>query len=512
MTWRAWVRPQTILFLSLWVILLVGGRSRFFQDPGTFWHTRVGERIYTQGFFDKDPYTFTFAGATWIPHQWLGECLMALVHAWGGLDSLLLFTTAALALLFTRLGQRLIDQGLHPTVAIVLTALAVAASSGHFHVRPHLATMFGMAITTILLSDVETNRCSLNRLFWLIPIYIIWANIHGGILGGLASLGLVFSGWIITWRLGKDSPLESSRDLLKLITILVLCSLGCLVNPYGWRIPAVWFDIYRMEALPRMIKEHSPLNLAERNAWVVLVLGLVYLVACLLILPTRPRISWVLPIVWLCLSILRVRHAPLFAISAIIFLADILPWTRVARYWKETGSDLYTPPDPYRESIPLRVRLFAWAIPAGIFVWAALLQFARIDLPVFGHGWAELDAELWPVALLEPLKKHQDDRPGGTRIFNEFAYGGFLIYQTPGYRVFVDDRCELFGEAWLAMFLDAPHLDPEWSIERWQEKYGEFDLALVSTRAVPGFCQVFENSDQWVLIEKTNTASLFKRK
>ena len=43
------------------------------------------------------------------------------------------------------------------------------------------------------------------------------------------------------------------------------------------------------------------------------------------------------------------------------------------------------------------------------------------------------------------------DRPPGTRIFCEYAYGGFLIYHAPGYRVFIDDRCELFGDEFLAV-------------------------------------------------------------
>src|SRR5580658_9602699 len=83
--------PATILFLALWLVLLVGGQSRFFRDPGTFWHTVVGQQILTsRGFFDTDQFTFTFAGKTWVPHQWLGECLMAAIHAVDGFDSLLL--------------------------------------------------------------------------------------------------------------------------------------------------------------------------------------------------------------------------------------------------------------------------------------------------------------------------------------------------------------------------------------------------------------------------------------
>src|SRR5262245_53592469 len=141
MTWRSFVKPPTLLFLALWLILMVGGRSRFFQDSDTFWHTVVGQKILKDGFFDTDPYSFTRHREKWIPNQWLGEVLMADAHSIGGLDTLLLCTATILAALFTWLGVRLMHCGLHPVLASVLVALAMAASSGHFHVRPHLATM-----------------------------------------------------------------------------------------------------------------------------------------------------------------------------------------------------------------------------------------------------------------------------------------------------------------------------------------------------------------------------------
>ncbi|MBV9122986.1 MAG: hypothetical protein JO112_06500, partial [Planctomycetes bacterium] len=60
-------RPETGIFLGLWLVLMVGGRSKFFHDPGTFWHTVVGEQMLSSGrLIDTDSFTFTFAGRTWI--------------------------------------------------------------------------------------------------------------------------------------------------------------------------------------------------------------------------------------------------------------------------------------------------------------------------------------------------------------------------------------------------------------------------------------------------------------
>ena len=34
-------------------------------------------------------------------------------------------------------------------------------------------------------------------------------------------------------------------------------------------------------------------------------------------------------------------------------------------------------------------------------------------------------------------------------------FGGFLIYHTPGFRVFIDDRCELYGDEFMVKYVKA---------------------------------------------------------
>ena len=63
---------------------------------------------HREGFFDTDPYTFTFTGKPWIPHQWLGECIMAVAHSIGGFDTLLLGTATLLAAVYAGIGVRLL--------------------------------------------------------------------------------------------------------------------------------------------------------------------------------------------------------------------------------------------------------------------------------------------------------------------------------------------------------------------------------------------------------------------
>src|SRR5205807_337107 len=96
---RVWL-VEIGLGLAVVLVLLVTSRDRFFLDPGTFWHTVTGERILTGGFFDTDPYSYTFAGQPWVPSQWLAEVVMALLHRLAGLDALLWATLALLGGLY----------------------------------------------------------------------------------------------------------------------------------------------------------------------------------------------------------------------------------------------------------------------------------------------------------------------------------------------------------------------------------------------------------------------------
>jgi hypothetical protein len=501
--------PTTLLFFGLWLVLLAGGRSKFFQDPGTFWHTVVGEQILTtRGFFDTDEFTFTFAGRPWIPHQWLGEVVMALAHRIADFDALLLLAATLLAALYAWLGARLMRAGFHWSIAAVLVAFAVAASSGHFHVRPHLATIVCFAITMAFLTDYGAGRIGAGRLALLIPLFLIWTNTHGGMLGGLVTFGLAIAGWAVAWRLGWESPLWSWKDLGRLALIFLGCAATALVNPYGIRLPETWLTIYDSAILPQIIKEHSAIDLSEWSSILIVLFGVFYMMMLAGIWPEKPRISWLLPLAWLALACLRVRHAPLFAVGGLIALADFFPQTRWAARLVAAKSDLFVQPEK-QPSVRWSARLAAVALPALAVLAAVGLQVGRVPAPVVGAGWAAFDPKVWPVELLDELRAHEHDRPeGATRIFNEYTYGGFLIYCTPGYRVFVDDRCELFGDAWLQDFVDAEHMDTAGHIRLWQDRYGRFDLALVATDS--GFDNFFRNSIYWSEVKRTQTATLYK--
>jgi hypothetical protein len=233
----------------------------------------------------------------------------------------------------------------------------------------------------------------------------------------------------------------------------------------------------------------------------------VYLAVLLTVPPRRYRVTWLVPLFWLGLAFTRIRHGPLFAITALVALADLFPQSWWAARLVRAGSDLYRPPVPEpappRAGLDIRPAL----IPAGVVLAALVLQLAGARVPILGRGWARLDPRYWPVDLLPELRAYEREHSQGTPIFNEMLFGGFLIYHTPGLRVFIDDRCELYGDEGLLAYAEALERDPG-QLDRWAREFG-FDLALIATGS--GFDRHLRQAGGWTLVRETEAACLYRR-
>jgi hypothetical protein len=364
-----------------------------------------------------------------------------------------------------------------------MLVVVFGASAHHFHVRPHLGSMVLLAVGLGLLCDVDAGRSRVSRLWWLVPLFVLWANLHGGALAGLATVTLAIAGWLAVRLLGWRSPLKSRRDVLTALAIPPVCAAAMLINPYGIETPRVWLTIMQL-SLPELIQEHGRPDFTHVESWYVLLLAAIYV--AVLWKNGSVRVTLLLPLVWLCLACDRIRHAPLFAIVAAIALADMLPHARCRQWLAERG--LLTEP----------VSRKPWlAAPALLLIGAMVL------LP-FSPGWASLDSALWPVELLPDLV--QLESAGESQVFNTLHYGGFLSFFTPGLRSFVDDRCELFGDEFLRSYAQAELREPH-NLNDWQSEY-EFRHALV--RSGSAFDEYLKTQSDWQPLRRARCAVLYR--
>jgi hypothetical protein len=500
---RPYCRPQTVMFLGIWLILMVAGRSRFFIDPGALWHIVVGRDILAHWQLPTaDTFTCTFAGKHWIAQQWFGECMLAFLHQLGGLDAGLLATATFLAALYAWLGHRMLRAGMHPLIAALVVASAVWASSYHLHPRPHLINIVLLGWTFARLCDFEAGRIPLRNLFWLVPLYLLWSNVHGGMVGGVLTIAVTSAGWWLARLVGRPSPLSSYRQLFALVGLVVACGLTALLTPYGFEMPRVWFELMGSSVLPQIIQEHFPLVRAGAVAWSVVLFALLYLAALLGVPRSRVRVTWLVPLLWFAMTWTRIRHGPLFVVTAAIGFGEMYPLIRWRDWLVRRGSETCVLRRPDAAG-PLKMAV----VPLFLVAAALALQAAGVRAPVLGRGWARFEPSATPVDLLPELRAYEAERSPGTPIFNDMIFGGFLIYATPGLKVFVDDRCELFGDDWLVRYADAYYHHPE-LVEAWAREYG-FDRALVIPDSV--FDCFLRTAAGWAEVRRTDGAVLYRK-
>jgi hypothetical protein len=497
---RRWRNPLLWLLISL--ALFVLGRSSLLRDPGTFWHTVLGQRMVIRGELVRDDFfTFTRASESWLALQWLPEIAMGIGHWLGGWDLLLATTCFGLGWLYARLLVRWLDCGLHPLAAAFLAVIVLLASSHHFHVRPHLVTIGLLALSMAILVDCESGRAPPARLSLLAPLFVLWTNCHGGVLAGIATLVIVGSGWAcLAWRRSDETARYRVLGLWG-IAISAICGLAMLINPYGAEMPVAWARIMTMR-LPNIIEEHAPLDWAHGETWGVVVLGGLYCLA--LFTAERPlRATWLVPLVWWALAWTRVRHAPLFAVVTAIALADLLPHTRLSR-WLKPG-DWFRDPTPSAGS-SAHTSPAAWLVACGLMVVVLLGPMLGWQVPLAGRGWAQHAVDRWPVELVRELQSIERQHPGA-RLYNSLGLGGFVEFHAPGLRTMIDDRCELFGNEFLERYVESERGTRGHTIA-WADDW-HCQFALVPQQSPQA--EEFRNSSHWRLRAAAISACLFER-
>ncbi len=519
-------RPETVFFLLLFFVLLLAFRERGFYDPGSLWHIKVGELILTSGFPHTDPFTYTFAGHTWIPQQWGAEVLMALAHRVGGFDTMLLGFVVLVAGLFTAIFRRGTRAGMGPILAGLIVGFCLFVGVFHYFVRPHMFTIALLGWTMMCVVDYENFRAGNARLAALIPLFILWTNLHGGVLGGTMTLGLAVAGWGVLFlihnhRQSKNppgsmlaTPITTWRTAFLLVGIVLACGLTPFVNPFGMEMLNTWKRIVSSNVLPEVVREHMPLDPTSPLGLAVIALGAFYLFLLAGTLPRVPRVSWLVPLAWFVLSFKGIRQGPLFAICAAVAIPDLWPHTLWHRLLVKHGDGSLA-----REPGPVGMKGgFAWAIvPALLIVLCFTLQVTHTTAPVIGHGWARLDPRFVPSDLTEEMTSYAASVPPGTRIFNDANLGGYLIYHTPTLKIFMDDRCELYGDPWIRNYSDTLGKTPEElgpQFEEWATDYG-FQRAMIMVHPEgeekPSLERYLLASPQWKEVARGKRAAVFER-
>ena len=212
--------------LGLWLI----------RPHDFWWHVRVGQWIIEHGRLPStDLFSFTRAGEPWAYQSWLMEVVFYLLLRLGDLPLVVFFhavvITAAYGLLL-RLNRQASGGDLR--WAAVATLAAAMTGVANWNVRPQTVSFLLFALTLYLierhaarLSAEHSTLGNDRKLWWLPPLFAIWANAHGGFIFGLALLGTYLLARLLAWlRRQEGFPTQ-------VLWVTVLSAAATLLTPLG---------------------------------------------------------------------------------------------------------------------------------------------------------------------------------------------------------------------------------------------------------------------------------------
>ena len=234
--WKRYCRTETVFTIVL-MLGLFGMASRSVVDPDLWWHLKTGQlTLQHHAVFRVDPYSFTCAGQPWINHEWLADVLMFSLYraaGWGGL--IVVFAaliSTAYFLIFRRCAGR-------PYLAGIMTVWAAFASLPVWDVRPQIFSLL-LASMFLMLRDLSVE--SPRRLWWAVPLTLLWVNLHAGYALGIALLALFMVGELLDAGFGFAPESGSRRTMFGTLSLVLIACLAVVpINPYGFKM--YWYPI-----------------------------------------------------------------------------------------------------------------------------------------------------------------------------------------------------------------------------------------------------------------------------
>jgi hypothetical protein len=397
-------------------------------DPDVWWHLRVGQWVVDHGTVPHtDP--FSQVGRPWVAYSWLYEVLLYKLYVAFGLAGIVVYRVALALALVASLHRLVARREPRFLVATGLTAAGVLACAPLFGERPWLVTVLGTTLTLHAVLDVRAGNRS--WLVWLLPpLFVVWANCHIQFVYGLLVLGLACVAPLIDSALGLGRPDETAatartRPWGLLVALSVICFLATLATPYHLRLYGVLLEYATQPGAFRWVNELKALEFREAPDFVMA--GLVG--AALFFLGRRRGLSSfdVLLVAGTSFLALRARRDLWFAALAALAVLSAGP-----------GAD----PAEARFAPGRRVWAF---VPLGLAVLVALLAWDRQLTPA---NLGAKVASVFPAEAVEHVKRRGYAGP----LYNDFNWGGYLIWALPDLPVAIDGRTNLHGDARMARF------------------------------------------------------------
>ncbi len=417
------------------------------QDADMWWHLRAGQVMWqTKSILLVDKFSYTRIGQPWVNAFWISELILYLVFKSGGYIGLTCLVSLIGGATFYALYRNMRGNAFVNAFVVLLAAITAAPVWGP---RPQILSFLLLALLDWWL-EYSQNKHRLSYWF-LIPIFILWANVHGGWIWGFLLLMAHITGNAfnkITSASENTGPSWKELFYLFFWTLAAIIAIG--INPNGisiWKLP------FRTVDVSMNIQEWASPDFHQLEFHPFLWMLFLLLTSALV---GRPKVNWgdLFKVVGFAyLTFISQRNIGPFAIVTAPILAK---WANSAvenlanqMQLRNTQSTSFLNPkvDALLKSVIL------------IFIsLAAIGRIYVVSIPSAVNKGLPTRAVQW-------LKENPPSGP----LFNSYNWGGYLTWALPQIPVFIDGRADLYGKDIISQWQEVVQGTPEGFavLEKW---------------------------------------------
>jgi hypothetical protein len=289
-----------------------------------------------------------------------------------------------------------------------------------FTPRPWLFTMlfFIVEVDLILMARWSGTSCPL----WLLPpLFVVWANVHIQFSHGLFLLGLATLEPLIDKIFPLSPPGRAAKPtpFSQLLKVLIACIVATLVTPYHLQIYSTLINFIQQTGFFQVIAEALPLPFRDPYSWIVLfsTLAAAFSLGWQRDVHPFPLLTLITGIL---ISFRGRRDVWFVVIVAMPIIANVRPT-----------------PYPIQRFLltKLRVALVTGALIIALIVigWKRNISEAHLESVV---------AQYYPAAAAAVVEERGYQGP----LYNEFGWGGYLIWRLRSIPISIDNRGNVHGD------------------------------------------------------------------
>lgn len=385
-----------------------------YSDFDWGWHFKYGEYFFKNGKILRDEiFSWTMPYYKWANHSWLYDIILYLNYTKlgflglsisGALVASLIFFVATFSfkLSYLQLG--------------FLSLLYILISNVNF-TQALRSQYFGLLLITILTFLLIRARKNKKILFFIPPLFLLWANLHGTF-----TLGFI----ILTVFLISNIFTKNKDHFWPLLLVTAISFFLTLVNPFTYRIYIVGLKHFSNPWLTNII-EWLPSTYCRACNFPFFILFMLILAIQFIKRKKASDIPFIIILVFLAYqAIIHRRYLSMFMAFALPYISFILSEANEAK--KKMRDNKY-------------ISLMFFLTLLGFLAYAIFLKIPKYNL--FSYSFRDYCkySTNCSVDMAEFLLKNPPKGKG----LNFYDWGGFLIGYGINTKLFIDGRMHLWS-------------------------------------------------------------------